>query len=83
MAEGAASAAGELLDPGFMRRLDQLAMLSRKVFRGQRKGERRSRKKLLDLKTFSVQGEPERNNSIKTRKKFRSIDETVTLDSVV
>jgi uncharacterized protein (DUF58 family) len=35
----------DLLDPDFMRRLDQLVLLSRKVFRGRMKGERRSRKK--------------------------------------
>ena len=44
-APSASGRANELLDPKFMRRLDQLAVLSRKVFRGQMKGERRSRKK--------------------------------------
>jgi len=35
----------ELLDPAFLRRLEQLQILTRKVFRGRVKGERRSRKK--------------------------------------
>ena len=41
----AAPLTGDLLDPDFMRRLDQLVVLSRRVFRGVMKGERRSRKK--------------------------------------
>ncbi len=35
----------DLLDPAFLRRLEQLQILTRKVFRGRQKGERRSRKK--------------------------------------
>lgn len=36
---------GDLLDPAFLRKLEQLQVLCRKVFRGRLKGERRSRKK--------------------------------------
>ncbi len=35
----------ELLDPAFLARLEQLQILTRKIFRGRHKGERRSRKK--------------------------------------
>lgn len=37
--------AGELLDPEFMNRLDQLDLISRKIFSGKMKGERRSKRK--------------------------------------
>lgn len=43
--ETSAPLAGDLLDPEFLRRLEHLQILTRKVFRGRMKGERRSRKK--------------------------------------
>lgn len=40
-----AKAAGPLLDPEFMNRLDRLDLISRKIFAGKMKGERRSKRK--------------------------------------
>lgn len=40
---------GPLLDPAFLRRLEHLQIISRKVFRGRMKGERRSRKKGISM----------------------------------
>ena len=37
--------ADELLDPAFMRRLDQLALVSRKIFAGKLRGERLTKKR--------------------------------------
>ncbi len=39
----------EFLDPDFLQKLDQLSILSRKVFRGLLKGERRSKKKGVSI----------------------------------
>jgi uncharacterized protein (DUF58 family) len=43
--EGARPADGELLSPEFITRLDQLEILSRKIFIGRMKGERRSKRR--------------------------------------
>ncbi len=44
-AQVSASPAGGLLDPDFMHRLEQLEIVSRKIFASRQKGERRSRRK--------------------------------------
>ena len=42
---GLQAKADELLDPAFMRRLDQLALVSRKIFAGKLRGERMTTKR--------------------------------------
>ena len=39
------TAAAELLDPTFMRKLDQLALVSRKIFAGKMRGERLTKRR--------------------------------------
>ena len=45
MAETTQTTAGDLLDPEFMSRLERLEIISRKIFAGKLKGERRSKRK--------------------------------------
>ena len=41
----APASSSDILDPEFLKKIEQLQILCRKVFRGRMKGERRSRKK--------------------------------------
>lgn len=45
----AAAKSGELMDPGFLRYLEQLQLVSKKTFLGRLKGERRSKKRGISI----------------------------------
>ena len=47
-------ATDELLPPSLLAKLDRMELVSRKIFRGRMKGERRSVRKALSLLTFAI-----------------------------